>query len=78
MSATINHGEFVTEVEPHHFVAEASDLQLPPGTFPSVLTTTLGNRQPLRAVHVEKRDGDLMWIDYHQDLGCVSLRIFND
>lgn len=69
----------VSEVEPHTFVTEASDLGLRPGEWPQFLTTNLGNG--LRLVRSTKKldaDGDLLWVTYHQAAGCIRLRIFND
>ena len=72
--------EKVTEYEPHHFSAEASDLQWEAGRFPLAVRTDLGNKLPLYAAHIEKRlsDDQLLWIDYSQELGRINVRVFND
>lgn len=68
----------VMEHQPHHFTAEASELGLPVGVFPQHLKTTLGNGQDFYAYHDELRDGDRLWVDYHQGNGCIKLRVYND
>lgn len=52
----------------------ASDLQLPPGKFPMLLETSLGNAKPF--VLVRQRDGDS--IEYKQRDNDLSLIVFND
>ena len=66
-------GAKVTEISPLHFVAEASDLGLPPGVWPDAFTTDLGNGQ--RLVRVDLDDGRGL---YRQSLGCIELAIYND
>lgn len=66
------------EHEAHKFSLDASDLGLRPGEWPRVVDTTIGNRQPFLAQARETRDGDLLWVDYRQNLGCVTLRVYND
>lgn len=73
----VTHDE-ATEFEVHKFSAFASDLGLRPGDWPRSLETTLGNRQSFVAQRTEVRDGDLLWVDYFQALGCIWLRVFND
>ncbi len=66
----------VTETKHMSFAAEASDLRW--RGFPRVVETEIGNGQPFFATHVERREGDLLWVEYHQKLGCVKLTVFND
>lgn len=63
----------VTEIMLGRFEAEASELRLPPGSWPVRLNTTLGNGHPflLRAAAVSKAL-------YEQELGCISLIVLND
>lgn len=60
------------------YTTEASQLRMAPGYLPGKLDTTLGNGQPFLQVHMEARDGDLLWVDYKQLFGCIDLRVFND
>jgi len=74
--ATLNN---CTETRPHHYVAEASDMGLPPGEWPTAIITYLGNRQPFvfeRAEH--DAEGELRAVHYNQQLGCVTLTVYND
>lgn len=64
----------VIEVDVHRFGAEASTLQWAPGYFPRVITTDLGNGQPMRLTSVHK-DGTHT---YRQAMGCISLVVWND
>jgi hypothetical protein len=66
------------EYEVHKFSVEASDIGLKPGEWPRTIETTIGNRMVFIAMRKEIRDGDLLWVDYLQGNGCVSLRIYND
>jgi hypothetical protein len=65
---------YVTEAEPHCFVAEASTLGFPIGGWPARLNTDLGNKLPfiLRSVS----DGN--FARYEQANGCITLTVFND
>ena len=61
------------EIEVHKFHADASDLGLPPGSFPEFLDTNLGNgncfiRSNLFETHTT----------YRQELGCITLTVWND
>jgi len=69
----------VMEAEPHVFVAEASDFGLKPGTWPDTLATELGNKQPFERVGMKfNDDGELRHVSYRQQLGCITLKLFND
>jgi hypothetical protein len=75
---TLSHDQ-ITEVEPHFFVTEASDLGLRPGEWPVKIQTEVGNGQSLvRASKKVDAEGDLLWVTYVQTLGCVRVRIYND
>lgn len=63
----------VTKHELFQFVAEASTLGLPPGKWPKVIETELGNKQPFVLQHLNENDAV-----YGQLLGCITLRILND
>ena len=62
-----------TEIEPHRFVAEASDLGWPPGKIPLSFATNLGNGLPLRMTAHDEHS-----YTYHQDGGVITLIVFND
>lgn len=68
----------VTEIQPHLFEADASDIGLPPGVFPTMILTTIGNGQPLVAKTKKVRGGDVLYVRYAQQLGCVELLVHND
>ena len=61
------------EMRPHHFTLEASTAGLPPGVVPQTITTTLGNGRPFRLVWADESV-----FNYRQELGCLTLDIFND
>ena len=63
---------------PHDFTAEASSLGIRPGQWPQVIETTLGNRNVFRYMFFHKENSDLSYCVYRQDLGCITLTIFND
>lgn len=75
--------EHATEYEVHHFSTFASDLydavpEMRHG-FPAVIPTNLGNGQPF--IGFKKKldyDGDLMYVRYRQQLGCINLIVYND
>ena len=68
----------------HQFVTCASDIGLKPGQWPEYLWTKLGNGRRLIQGEAEIRDGVeddghiLVAVNYHQELGCLSIKIFND
>ena len=68
----------VHEYEIHKFSAEASTLGLRPGEWPVKIETDMGNKLPFVFSSKEVVDGDLCWVTYRQDLGCISLRVYND
>lgn len=59
----------------HTFHAEASDLRLPPGAWPRLLDTKLGNGRPFVKQQVYSEDGSVM---YRQEFGSLTLIVFND
>jgi len=71
----------VLETDVHRFTAFASDIKehgFEVGQWPTTVPTTLGNGRPFvrRTKHVE--DGDIRWVTYRQEMGCLLLRVFND
>jgi hypothetical protein len=68
----------VIEFEPHRFTADSSDLGFPIGQWPAKIETNMGNGLPFIQYHAELRDGDLLWVSYKQDMGCITLKVFND
>lgn len=68
-----------TETAVHEFCAEASALRLPPGQWPGILPTTLGNGQPFVRSHARRYpSGELCGVVYRQGNGCITLTIWND
>lgn len=65
----------VTEVQAHHFMAEASELGWKPGFLPYYVQTDLGNGLELVLAEVNYEAG---YFTYDQSAGCVTLRVFND
>jgi hypothetical protein len=64
----------LTEYELHRYAAEASELRLAPGAWPTKIETDMGNGQPFIA---ESRLAD-GGVRYRQSMGCIFLSIFND
>ena len=58
----------------HQFMAFASDLRLPPGSFPEHLETALGNGQPFVKQLVSE---DFACVKYAQAFGCIRLTVIN-
>lgn len=63
----------VMEEQIHHFVAEASELRLPPGEWPEFIGTNMGNGQLFKRTRMTENV-----VRYEQMLGCIVLDIFND
>jgi hypothetical protein len=63
---TVETGEF-------EFTANASDLGISPGSYPEMLSTTLGNK-----IHFRLAEHNEEFAIYEQLLGCISLKLFND
>lgn len=67
----------VTETSVLDYATEISDLQL--NGFPPRFNTNLGNGQPLIATTKRvNKEGEVLWVNYRQSLGCITVRIFND
>ena len=78
MTKVVEHGD-VREYDPHHFITEASTLELPPGWFPISLETKIGNGQNFQFVSTTRTpDEAIVHVDYRQEFGCAHLRIIND
>jgi hypothetical protein len=65
--------EQVSEHEPHHFSVEASQLRWPPGEFPRIIDTDMGNRQQMVLTSLTEHKAT-----YSQQLGCITLTVWND
>jgi hypothetical protein len=61
------------EDETHRWSVEASQLRLPPGQWPRALPTDIGNGQPFALARMTDHGAE-----YRQNLGCVTLTVFND
>lgn len=71
----------VLEYEPRCFQTDASDLGLRPGEWPLVLevSTDIGNgRSFIEPAIIRNPDGDVAYVVYRQQFGCISLKIWND
>ena len=74
MTTAFVHRDSVTEWEIHKYCVEASSLRWPPGYFPKVIETNLGNGE---AMYLERVDENQTHV-YRQSLGCIILEVFND
>jgi hypothetical protein len=63
----------VFESKPLQYVAEASDLRLPPGEVPKVIETTIGDKQPFTLVHYSAQE-----FAYVQRSSGATLIVLND
>ena len=73
--------DMVTETRFHHFVTEASTLELAPGVAPRTIPTSLGNRQPFVLTGIRKdtlSNEEFVVLKYRQQLGCITLTVFDD
>ena len=68
----------LTEVTAHHFTTFASDLGWRAGHFPDQVETKMGNGQFLYPVAYKTEDGDLLYVTYRQNLGIMTVKVFND
>lgn len=66
------------EHEVHRFSADASELGLPPGSWPKAIATTLGNGLNFVFAGADREGGELRSVTYRQVAGCIELEIFND
>lgn len=57
----------------NEFAADASELRWPPGFFPDIVATDLGNAQPLVKVHQSPQ-----CVKYAQLSGLTFLVVYND
>lgn len=56
----------------HKYVTDASALRLPPGSFPNLIGTSVGNGQPFYLDRFIGEDAQ-----YKQNCGCITLLVFN-
>lgn len=78
----LNQRHLFTEQSPHQFTAFASDLstivpEFRTG-FPPRINATIGNGRPLYAISKVVRDGDIQYVRYGQECGCIQIKVFND
>lgn len=68
------------ETEQHVFTAEASQIGLKPGEWPTSIETKIGNGRPFRRMSKKMQDDGetIAWVTYIQEFGNCRLRIFND
>ena len=75
---TYNH-PFIKETEIHVFTCFASDVEEFRKGFPKTVPTTMGNKQPFVGYTKKiNRDGDVEYVRYRQQLGCIDLIVYND
>ncbi len=79
MSDLIVKREDVFEDENFLFVWERDAREFAPNhEWPTSVKTELGNKLPFVMSRTEVLAGDVIWIDYRQEFGCITLRVFND
>jgi hypothetical protein len=61
------------EHEVHQFSVEASSLGWPPGEFPNLIETDLGNGERMVLTGLTGQAAT-----YHQQFGCITLSVWND
>jgi hypothetical protein len=68
---------FLTEKH-NVFTCFASEVNVFRDGFPKVVPTSAGNGQPFIG-HTKKvdNDGDLLYVRYKQQAGCIDLIVFN-
>lgn len=66
------------DMQPNVYSAEASTLGLGVGVFPTSLKTNLGNELAFVEISKHVVDGELIYVRYDQQFGCISLIVFND
>ncbi len=74
----ITSDDFIIEGPVHTFTCFASDVEDFRKGFPRVVPTNLGNGQPFVG-YTKKvdKDGDLLYVRYRQQLGCIDLIVYN-
>lgn len=62
------------------FAVAASDLNIPPGRCPDVLSVAgdVGNGMPLIRTGYRAPNGQLESIMYRQEFGCITVAVLND
>ena len=75
----ITANDFITENSVHSFSCFASDVAEFHKGFPKAVQTSLGNKLPFIG-HTKKVDinGDLLYVRYKQQAGCIELIVYND
>ena len=66
-------GNNASEYPTHTWHAEASELGLRPGHFPTSIKCSLGNKLDLCILELDSHTAT-----YRQTNGCITLTIFND
>ncbi len=61
-----------------HFSADASDVGLKPGQWPKIVRVLLDSDVVFVAKDVEKDDGELSAVVYHEWFGSRTLTLYND
>lgn len=69
---------FPSEKSPYEYTAEASELGLPPGQWPYLMTTTMGNGMPFVRTTKKVLNDDLIYVRYQQSNGVLDLIVYND
>lgn len=70
---------FISEASVHVFSCFASDVEEFRKGFPKTVPTSMGNKQPFVG-YTKKVDsnGDVVYVRYKQQLGCIDLIVYND
>lgn len=70
--------DMIMEGPIHTFYCFASDIEAFRNGFPKVVPTNLGNAQSFIG-HSKKvdNDGDVLYVRYKQQAGCIDLIVYN-
>ena len=69
----------VKESSIHQFSCFASDVNEFRQGYPRVVPTNLGNSLPFVGIRKKvNADGDLLYVRYRQQMGCIELVVYND
>ena len=75
----ITANDFIAETSIHLFTCFASDVAEFRKGFPKAVPTSLGNKLPFIGYSKKvDNDGDLLYVRYKQQAGCIELIVYND
>lgn len=70
---------FIDEANTMLHITDASDIGLRAGQWPeSIIVPGLGNGLPLFRTRGKVTNGDIEYVRYRQQFGCIDLDVYND